>query len=66
MKMILVALMAGVIAFDNKEFFDTVAEQIHTHDWHQIHCRQVDPELPALTVKTFSGKEIVCNKLIKD
>ena len=62
----LVTIMAGGIAFDNKEFFDTVAQQIHTHDWHQINCRQVNQELPALTIKTFSGKEIVCNKLIKD
>ncbi len=61
--MILVVIMASVIAFDNKEFFDTVAEQIHTHDWHSIDCRQVNPELPALTIKTYSGKEVVCNKL---
>tara|TARA_R110000796_G_scaffold23508_5_gene67260 strand:- start:2360 stop:2554 length:195 start_codon:yes stop_codon:yes gene_type:complete len=64
--MIVVALMAGLFAISNKEFFDTVAEQIHTHDWHQINCRQVDPELPALTIKTHTGKEIVCNKLVKD
>ena len=55
--------MAGLFAIDNKEFFDTVAEQIDKHDWHSIDCRQVDPELPALTIKTYSGKEIVCNKL---
>ncbi len=61
--MILIVIMASVIAFDNKEFFDTVAEQIHTHDWHSIDCRQVNPELPALTIKTYSDKEIVCNKL---
>ena len=61
--MILIVIMASVIAFDNKEFFDTVAEQIHTHDWHSIDCRQVNPELPALTIKTYSGKKIVCNKL---
>ena len=61
--MIVVAFMAGFFAIDNKEFFNTVAEQIHTHDWHSIDCRQVDPELPALTIKTYSGKEIVCNKL---
>ena len=61
--MILVVIMASVIAFDNKEFFDTVAEQIHTHDWHSIDCRQVNPELPALTIKSYNGKEIVCNKL---
>lgn len=61
--MIVVAFMAGLFAFENKEFFDTVAEQINTHDWHQINCRQVEPKLPALTIKTYSGKEIVCNKL---
>jgi len=64
--MIVVALIAGLFAFDNKEFFDTVAAQIDTHDWQQINCRQVNPELPALTIKTYSGKEIVCNKLVKD
>ena len=58
--------MVGLFAFDNKEFFDTVAVQIDTHDWQQINCRQVNPELPALTIKTYSGKEIVCNKLVKD
>jgi hypothetical protein len=61
--MILVVIMASVIAFDNKEFFDTVAEQIHTHDWHSINCRQADPLLPALTIRIHNGKEIVCNKL---
>ena len=66
MKMIVVALIAGLFAFDNKEFFDTVAEQIHTHDWQQINCRQVDPELPAITFNTPTGKELVCNKLVKD
>jgi len=64
--MIIVAVMAGLFAFDNKEFFNTVAAQIRTHDWQQINCRQVDPELPALTIKTHTGKEIVCNKLVKD
>jgi len=64
--MIIVALMAGLFAFDNKEFFDTVAVQIDTHDWYQINCRQVDPELPAITFKTPTGKELVCNKLVKD
>ena len=64
--MIVVTLIAGLFAWDNKEFFDTVAAQIDTHDWQQINCRQVNPELPALTIKTYSGKEIVCNKLVKD
>lgn len=61
--MIIVALMAGLFAIDNKEFFDTVAAQIDTHDWHSINCRQADPLLPALTIRTHNGKEIVCNKL---
>ncbi len=64
--MIIVALMAGLFAFDNKEFFDTVAAQIDTHDWQQIDCRQVNPELPALTINTPTGKKLVCNKLVKD
>jgi len=64
--MIILTLMAGLFAFDNKEFFDTVAEQVKTHDWHQIKCRQVDPTLPAIAFTTPTGKELVCNKLQKD
>jgi len=63
--MIVVALMAGLFAFDNKEFFNTVAEQIDKHDWQQIDCRQVDSALPAIVFKTPTGKELVCNKLVK-
>ncbi len=64
--MIIVVLMAGLFAWDNKEFLDTVAAQIDTHDWQQIDCRQVNPELPAITIKTPTGKELVCNKLVKN
>ena len=64
--MIVVTLIAGLFAWDNKEFFDTVAAQIDTHDWQQIDCRQANPELPALTIKTPTGKELVCNKLVKN
>lgn len=64
--MVIVALMAGLFAWENKEFFDTVSAQIDTHDWQQIDCRQVNPELPALTIKTPTGKELVCNKLVKN
>ena len=65
--MVLVALVAALFAIDNKEYFDTVEEQQAAgFSWSQINCRQVDPELPALTIKTPTGKEIVCNKLVKD
>ena len=56
-------LTATFFAIDNREFFKTVAEQIDTHNWHQINCRQVNPQLPALTIETPSGKQVVCNKL---
>lgn len=58
--------LVTVFHIDNKEFFDTVAQQIDTHHWHQIKCREHNPELSALTIKTYNGKEIVCNKLVKD
>jgi|TARA_B100001093_G_scaffold441718_1_gene443025 hypothetical protein len=60
---VFVFLTATFFAIDNREFFETVAEQIDTHDWYKIHCRQVIPELPALTIETPSGKQLVCNKL---
>jgi len=60
----IVALLAGYLfALDNREFFDTVAEQVGTYDWHQIECREATPGLPALVLETPTGKRLVCNKL---
>ncbi len=61
--MIILAMMAALFAVENKEYFDTVAEQVKNNDWHQIECRQVTPGLPAITLSTPTGKELVCHKL---
>ena len=62
--MTIAIIMAIVIHMENKEFFDTAFEQAKEYDWHDLQeCRDVDPELPALTITTSEGKQIVCYKL---
>jgi len=61
--MIILYAMAALFAVENKEYFDTVAEQVKDYDWQQIECRQVTPGIPAITLSTPTGKELVCHKL---
>lgn len=62
--MTIAIIMAIVIHMENREFFDTAFEQAKEYNWHDLQeCRDVDPELPALTITTREGKEIVCYKL---
>ena len=49
---------------ENREFFDTAFQQAKEYKWQDLkECRDVDPELPAITITTSEGKEIVCYKL---
>lgn len=61
-----VALITGLFTYNNSEFF-TVVEQQRSEGfgWNQIQCRQVTPGLPALTIDTPTGKQLVCHKLEK-
>ena len=53
-------------ANDNTEFLQTVElQRVDGFTWQQIDCREVDPTLPAITITTPTGKELVCNKLTK-
>ena len=61
--MIILYAMAALFAVENKEYFDTVAEQVKDYDWQQIECRQATPGIPAITLSTPTGKELVCHKL---
>ena len=64
--MFVLALVVGLFAYDNKEFFDTVGEQrADGHYWKQIDCRDLENGLPALTIDTPTGRKIVCHKLVK-
>ena len=64
--MILVAFLM-LFTIDNKEFFDTVEKQrADGYKWQSIECREADKKLPSITIKTHTGKEIICNKLVKD
>lgn len=50
----------------NSDFINTVNEQTaNGFSWNQIQCRQVTPGLPAITIDTPTGKQLVCHKLQK-
>tara|TARA_Y100000389_G_scaffold142398_1_gene140404 strand:- start:1112 stop:1306 length:195 start_codon:yes stop_codon:yes gene_type:complete len=60
--------VAIMVAFfvDNSEFMKTVEQQrAEGYTWSQIDCRQVEQGLPALTIDTPTGKQLVCHKLQK-
>ena len=51
---------------DNAEFVTTMSQQqADGHFWKAIQCREVDPNLPAITIDTPTGKSLVCHKLVK-
>ena len=51
-------------ATDNAEFLQTVElQRADGFTWQLIECREVNPQLPAITITTPTGKELVCNKL---
>ena len=64
---ILLSLLAlGACNAQTAEFWRTVEKQrAEGHVWQQIECRQVNPELPAITIDPPTGKKLVCNKLVK-
>ena len=60
-----VAIMVAFFA-DNAEFIKTVEQQqAEGYTWQSINCRQVTQGLPALTIDTPTGKNLVCHKLQK-
>lgn len=64
--MAVLVLIAGLFFADNNEFFRTVEQQrAEGYTWQSIDCRQVTPDLPALTIDTPTGKQLVCHKLQK-
>ena len=64
---ILLSLLAlGACNAQFMEFQRTVEKQrAEGHVWQQIECRQVNPELPAITMDIPIGNKLVCNKLVK-
>ena len=61
---ILAVLVAGLWFADNSEFVATTSkQQAEGYRWHAIECRDVDPNLPAITINTPTGRRIVCHKL---
>ena len=61
-------LVAVTIAWfgANAEFLKTVeAQRAEGYTWHEIECRQVTEGLPAITIDTPTGKQLVCHKLQK-
>lgn len=60
------ALTLGACNAELLEFTRTVDEQRAAgYKWKQIPCRQVTPNVPALTLDT-PGRKAVCNVLTKD
>ena len=64
---ILLSLLAlGACNAQFMEFQRTVEKQrAEGYKWEQIPCRQVTPNLPAITIDTPIGNKLVCNKLVK-
>tara|TARA_B100001057_G_C22001808_1_gene626331 strand:- start:234 stop:428 length:195 start_codon:yes stop_codon:yes gene_type:complete len=61
---LLAVLVTGLWFADNAEFVSTAEKQrSEGFRWHQIECRDVNPELPAITIDTPTGRRIVCHKL---
>jgi hypothetical protein len=61
-----IGLISALWFSTNAEFVKTVNEQMTDgYAWQLIDCRQVNPELPAITINTHTGKSLVCNKLVK-
>ena len=57
-------VLMALWSVDNKEFLETVdIQRADGFTWQQIECREVDSKLPAITITTPTGKELVCNKL---
>jgi len=64
---LLSALVLGACSSQQAEFFRTVEQQrAEGYVWKQIECRQVNPELPAITIDTPIDNKLVCNKLVKE
>lgn len=63
---IAIAMMLGLFATENKEFFDTVTEQrAQGYEWVQFeNCRSPEA-VPNLPMVTGTGEELVCYKLVK-
>jgi hypothetical protein len=60
----LLVLASALWFADNAEFVATVEEQLEEgFKWHAIECRDVNEELPAITINTPTGRKIVCHKL---
>jgi hypothetical protein len=69
MKYILISslIVLGACSSQQTEFFRTVEQQrADGYVWQQIECREVNPELPAITIDTPIGNKLVCNKLVKN
>ena len=61
---LLAVLVTGLWFADNAEFVSATEKQrSEGFRWHQIECRDVNPELPAITINTPTGRRIVCHKL---
>ena len=64
--MALIVLTMAAFFASNAEFFKTVeAQRAEGYTWQSIDCRQVTQGLPALTIDTPTGKNLVCHKLQK-
>jgi len=61
-----IGLISALWFSTNAEYVKTVNEQVADgYTWQSIDCRQVNPELPAITIDTPIGNSLVCNKLVK-
>jgi hypothetical protein len=62
--MIVLAFVSALWFAGNAEFVKTTeAQREEGFRWHQIECRDRNPDLPAIVISTPTGREIVCHKL---
>jgi hypothetical protein len=60
-------LLLGACNTQTMEFWRTVEKQrAEGYVWKEIPCRQVTPDVPAITMDTPIGNKLVCNVLTKD
>jgi len=60
------ALFAALWSYDNREFIDTMNEQLaEGYSWNSIECRAPNEDLPYIAIESPNGNKYVCNKLTK-
>ena len=62
--MVFLTLFAALWSYDNREFIDTMNQQLtQGYSWNSIECRAPNEELPYIAIESPLGNKYVCIKL---